>query len=721
MTALLWIFFLLLFIWIVVLQNKTSDMNNRIDSLSRKLKKLERHIKTPSAENKPALNTQETFEETEYQEESTEDEYIDDTGITENISVTEENTAVKSYSYNYENNEKSEDFEHVFLGKISYIIGAVAIIIGFAIFIGIVQGALSPIAKAIFALMVGMGMIISGLKIKKESLIKYSEALIGTGFAVLFITIYTATMITHTFSYTVCSILGIMALMGAYIIADKQKTVSMIAIALIGGYLNVFIVSHNINTDFLFIYFIFLNILSMAFVLKNSDKYGINFINLVLTFIFTAIPDMMNNPLPIVYPIILWAIYQIYDIIMREKYENYDKKEYFHWLNYAILLLFSLVIFREDTIKIGLVQFYLTIPYCIFSYYFMSKSSPRYRLYLNNLLFCLFPAIFFLLKGCARTGAYSLIAIILSIVTNKLDKDYLAKWATGFISVAIISVFILNKDMFYFYNEANYHPIINMRTLAFLSTILASFICFFEFNTSKSDICKKLSNYMKFCGISLIYVLISFEAGDYIQYLKQDYHSAILISSMTNAIIFSVYSVQMRKLAATTDIKFFKIISYLAGIIVLILLLSAGLKYKPIESFIPVFNIRFIAFMTAIAVTAYIAKSEKTDFYKYLALVLGFLLLSAETNDFTRHIAADDMGYLISVIWILYAGVLLGIGIFKDKKYLKMTGIWIVILTVLKILFVDMAQVNFIYKMIVFVLLGAVLMIVSYYYNKLQK
>jgi len=323
--------------------------------------------------------------------------------------------------------------------------------------------------------------------------------------------------------------------------------------------------------------------------------------------------------------------------------------------------------------------------------------------------------------GCLRVSLLSLASIILAIIINKLDREYLVKWSTGFLSAAIISTFIMNKDMFYVYNSANYQPVFNLRSLALVSTILASFVCYVEFKHSASELCNKFSQYMKFCSLTLLYIFISFEIGDYIQYITKSSISGTFLSAMTYSIICSIYSLQMKKMHTITKLPIFTVAFYIAGIAALLILIFKGLYFKPADSFIPVFNLRFIAFLTAIGASIYFAKSEKESFYKYLALVLGFVLISVETNDFTRHLAVDGMFYLMSVAWILYAGVLLAIGIFKDKKYLKMTGIWIVILTVLKILFVDMAQVNFIYKMIVFILLGVVLMIVSYYYNKLQK
>lgn len=721
MTTAAWIILTVLFIWIVILQSKTSDLNNKIEFLTNRLKGVEKYLSTRFVENEHVIEHAKPIEEPAkpIEEPVNNDEYIDDVGIIKNKPVEEEKTTVV---YNYVNNQKNEDFEHVFLGKVSSIIGAVAVIIGFAIFIGIIQGALSPMFKAIFALCVGTGIVACGLCIKKESLLKYSEALIGTGFAVIFITIYCATMVTQTFSVPSCVVLGIIALVSAYIVANKQKTISMIAIALIGGYLNVFMVSKNVDLNNLFIYLIFLNILSMAFVAKNADKNIINYVNLILTFLFSISFMLVNDSrLSIIYPLILWGIYLVYDVLMKEKSEEYNKDNYFHWVNYVIASLFSVFIFREDVMRTGLNQLYLAIPYCLITGIYIARNSEKYLMHLNTLLFCILAAINLIASGCTRVGLLSLGAIIIAIIANKYEKEYLAKWSTGFLIAAVITAFIFNKDMFYWFDASDYKPVFNLRTLALASTILASFVCCFEFKESKSEIFHNLSQYMKLCGITLLYILFSFEIGDYIQYVTKEKADALFISSMTYSIICCIYSVQMKKLYSVTKLPAFNLLFYIAGVFALCILLTEGLKFSPIESFIPVFNLRFIAFLTAIAISAYISKSEKTDVYKYIALALGFILITVETSDFIKYIDTSNMNYLISIMWIIYSGIILVIGIFKNKKCFKMAGIWIVILTVLKILFVDMAQVNFIYKMIVFMLLGAVLMIISYYYNKLQK
>ena len=69
-------------------------------------------------------------------------------------------------------------------------------------------------------------------------------------------------------------------------------------------------------------------------------------------------------------------------------------------------------------------------------------------------------------------------------------------------------------------------------------------------------------------------------------------------------------------------------------------------------------------------------------------------------------------------MWIVYAGIVTTFGIFKNKKFLKNTGIWISILAILRIFIFDLSGVEAAYKLAAFLVLGTILMIVSYFYNK---
>ena len=72
-------------------------------------------------------------------------------------------------------------------------------------------------------------------------------------------------------------------------------------------------------------------------------------------------------------------------------------------------------------------------------------------------------------------------------------------------------------------------------------------------------------------------------------------------------------------------------------------------------------------------------------------------------------------------MWISYSGLISTLGIITNKKYLKITGIWLCILTVCRLFLFDFATLEPIYKLIGFITLGVVLMAISYIYNKKSK
>lgn len=72
----------------------------------------------------------------------------------------------------------------------------------------------------------------------------------------------------------------------------------------------------------------------------------------------------------------------------------------------------------------------------------------------------------------------------------------------------------------------------------------------------------------------------------------------------------------------------------------------------------------------------------------------------------------------ISILWGIYAMMLISLGIWKKKKHLRISGISLFGVTLLKLLFYDMSHLDTLKKTIVFILLGALLLISSFLYNK---
>ena len=72
----------------------------------------------------------------------------------------------------------------------------------------------------------------------------------------------------------------------------------------------------------------------------------------------------------------------------------------------------------------------------------------------------------------------------------------------------------------------------------------------------------------------------------------------------------------------------------------------------------------------------------------------------------------------LSILWGVYSFLLIAFGIWKNKVYLRIGGISLFGITLVKLFFYDISHLNTISKTIVFVSLGVLLLIISFLYNK---
>ena len=94
-------------------------------------------------------------------------------------------------------------------------------------------------------------------------------------------------------------------------------------------------------------------------------------------------------------------------------------------------------------------------------------------------------------------------------------------------------------------------------------------------------------------------------------------------------------------------------------------------------------------------------------------------ILSSELLNW-MHLAGSDQSYKLglSILWGVYALFLISLGIYKQRKYLRIGAISLFGVTLAKLFLYDIASLNTISKTIVLVLLGVLLLIISFLYNK---
>lgn len=183
------------------------------------------------------------------------------------------------------------------------------------------------------------------------------------------------------------------------------------------------------------------------------------------------------------------------------------------------------------------------------------------------------------------------------------------------------------------------------------------------------------------------------------------------------------------------------IVSLTAGLFALFVFLTMGLYElsELRESYIDktlseyydtgIFNIviRYItfAFVALLLVSLYKLIRQafmKINFNIPFEIILHIIILWVASSELIHwmHMVGSHQSYKLglSILWGIYALVLVVLGIWQNKKFLRLVAMILFGLTLIKLFFYDIASLNTISKTIVFVSLGVLLLIISFLYNK---
>lgn len=112
----------------------------------------------------------------------------------------------------------------------------------------------------------------------------------------------------------------------------------------------------------------------------------------------------------------------------------------------------------------------------------------------------------------------------------------------------------------------------------------------------------------------------------------------------------------------------------------------------------------------------------KRDLSKAFDFVLHISILWVASSELINwmNIAGSAESYKLglSILWGVYSLLLISLGIWKKKKYLRVGAIALFAVTLIKLFLYDLTSLDTISKTIVFVSLGVLLLIISFIYNK---
>ena len=115
---------------------------------------------------------------------------------------------------------------------------------------------------------------------------------------------------------------------------------------------------------------------------------------------------------------------------------------------------------------------------------------------------------------------------------------------------------------------------------------------------------------------------------------------------------------------------------------------------------------------------------ENTKFHVFLEAVIHISILNFLSNELVTWL--DIAGYQnifklgLSILWSVYSLILVSLGIYKKKKYLRIFALVLFGITLAKLFLYDISNLSTISKTIVLIILGLLLLIISFLYNKFK-
>ena len=593
---------------------------------------------------------------------------------------------------------KKSKFEEFFMGNIFNKIGALFILISVCIFFKMISKYLVFTNEIKLAVCYAIGFAITAwsLKLHREEKMKiFSEVLMGTGFGTLLITTYCGAGILHVFSPPIALSIASLITIMLYFIADKQKTISTIVIGLIGGYMNPVFINYNFNVEFLVWYLIFLNIMSLIFVYRNRKKEIINVINLLITTMFIIVICALGNGIySLTQMMTFWGIYLIYDIvtIMKEPEKSGNWQNY---LNFSILTLLSLILYH-NTAEIGIFMAVVAVIYGILGTFFIVKTKEKTNGYIHSCIVAVFISTLLLCLNNSLLMIYllSLEFLVLTVLGLQFKIKSIFNFGLFFVTVTILKLFFTGE----IYNSNYEYPVYNPRILYYICPIM--------FTGMVSIFAKAFDEKKYFDIFRLLFVSLSFTYMFFETCLS---FGTLGISKIY--VIFALlilYSLCLKKKIAGSAVFYFSLFLLIFSELIINFLYKGG-------DMLPVANLRLLPYLMAGVNIYYDMKIDSVNWEKYFAIVLGFLYLHFETANVIHYFNILNIETLVLLV---YSGIISIIGILKNEKAFRLTGIWLSILLLPKIFLYCLFNLNIVYKFIIFITTGVVLMAVSYYYNK---
>ena len=617
-------------------------------------------------------------------------------------------------------------------------IGIVVLIIGiaFGVKYSIDNDLISPAVRIMLGYLFGFALLVLGVKLKKKYE-NYSAVLVSGAIAITYFVTYSGyvfyNLLPQIPTFAIMFLLTVFAVFTAV-----QYNRQVIAhIGLVGAYAVPFLLSSG--SDKAVVLFVYIAIINVGILAISYKKYWkqLYFSSFALTWLiyltwyaftydkstqFTVALAFLTT-----FFVIFYGIFLLYKLVKKEKYTIFD----------MALLLFNTFLFYG--IGFGI----------------LNGNEAT-----NNLLglFTIANAFIHFIVGFAvyrqrladKTLLYFIVALVFVFITIAIPVQLKGPWITLFWTAEACLLFIfgriknlsiLEKISYPLMILAFFRLLINWGTTYYTTPDIPPFIFNIQFLTSmlfvgafaamcyvhfKPEYQKPSSDMLNVLIPAVLlftlYFSIYLELKNHFETMWLLNYSLFFVSAL---LIFNILKLKNKK---------FGIITIILSTLFLFLFLTVGL-YKLSElrdlylhhtATIGNIIIRYISILffglTIFTLHRQIKQPYMPNLAVYFDCALYISLLWTASSELIHWLDMAGITAIyktgLSVLWGAYALIMIVAGIWKKKKHIRFGSMALFGVTLLKLFFYDLSNLNTISKTIVMVILGVFLLLISFLYNK---
>ncbi len=658
-----------------------------------------------------------------------------------------------------------KDWE-TFIGKrIFSIVGVLITFIGIIIGLkyAIDKGYLVPQVRVILGYSLGISLLIISEKLKKKYQ-TYSAVVLSGALAIIYFTTYIAFSQYQLINQIVAFVIMLLCTLFAVLASLRYNQMIIALIGMLGSYAIPFLVSNDSGSiPILLSYVTLINIgILVISIYKNWNI--LRYLAFIVSWIIMIVSSFelihkQQFALYLAFTSVQFLLF--YGIFLIYKLRH---KENFHWIEIVMICANAFIFYA-----LGYINFYWNpinykpflgiftlcnaiIHFCVTYILYKTKNIDSKTIYIASGLVITFVTLVF---PAQFNGNW----VTLFWTTEALALAYIAykKQLNAFSIISLIMIGIAFISWIEDYSSKSYETIYAFANAEFFTGIYLTIISFIAFYwVSKKQFSATIMYLFLIFGLVILFISgyneIEFAYNQY-QFktqilITENNHTYNLINYNTDnykyitqllyAMCFVMIAYHFAKSKITSSK--FHYITLIINRIIIGLSLTFGLlclsnlrenylfsdeeTHFIISQFALWFRYIFLAiFLFFIFKTYQIAKKILTEksLQKVQYIVLPIVVIWLISSEFLHWF--DVFGFttaykLISIIWALYAIIIIFLGLKKNQKQLRWLGMIFLGLIILKLFLYDLATQTTIFKTILFVSIGLIILLISYFYNR---